>query len=87
MGMTSLLLALAGIITTIIHYANHSIALGVISAILLLFSFILGTKDMKNQEKGDGINAQVVNPALLGHGASSIVLVVCGIMCIIANVR
>ncbi|WP_195543063.1 hypothetical protein [Massiliimalia timonensis] len=87
MGMTSLLLALAGIITTIIHYANHSIALGVISIVLLLFSFILGTKDMKNQEKGEGINAQIFNPALLGHGASSIVLIVCGIMCIIANVR
>ncbi|MGN0179377.1 MAG: hypothetical protein ACI4DY_08065 [Monoglobaceae bacterium] len=87
MGMTSLLLALAGIITTLIHYANHSIAMGVISAILLLLSFILGTKDMKKQEKSGGINAMIFNPGMLGHGASSIVLVVCGIMCIIANVR
>ena len=27
------------------------------------------------------------NPALLGHGISSVVLIVCGIMCAIANIR
>ena len=86
MGMLSLLLAVAGIVTTLVHYSNHNIVLGVITAVLLVVSYILGTADMKKQEKNGGLKTQMFNPALLGHGMSSVVLIVCGIMCVIANV-
>lgn len=85
MGMCSLLLAVGGIVTTIVHYTNHSILLGVVTAVLLVVSYALGTMDMKKQEKDGGINAEMFNPAMLGHGMSSVVLIVCGIMCAIAN--
>ena len=85
--MLSLLLAVAGIVTTLIHYANHGIVMGIISAVLLVVSFVLGTMGMKKQEKNGGVKTNVFNPALLGHGMSSVVLIVCGIMCVIANVR
>ncbi len=87
MGMASLILAAAGIVTTLIHYSTHHIAMGVITAVLLIASFVLGTKDMKTQEKSGGINAAMFNPAMLGHGISSVVFVVCGIMCVIAMIR
>lgn len=86
MGMLSLLLAVAGIVTTLVHYSNHNIVVGVITAVLLVVSYILGTADMKKQEKNGGLKTQMFNPALLGHGISSVVLIVCGIMCVIANV-
>lgn len=86
MGMLSLLLAVAGIVTTLVHYSNHNIVVGVITAVLLVVSYILGTADMKKQEKNGGLKTQIFNPALLGHGMSSVVLIVCGIMCVIANV-
>ncbi|MDD7772193.1 MAG: hypothetical protein PT958_05420 [Firmicutes bacterium] len=86
MGMLSLLLAVAGIVTTLVHYSNHNIVVGVITAVLLVVSYILGTADMKKQEKNGGLKTQMFNPALLGHGMSSVVLIVCGIMCVIANV-
>lgn len=86
MGMLSLLLAVAGIVTTLVHYSNHNIVVGVITAVLLAVSYILGTADMKKQEKNGGLKTQMFNPALLGHGMSSVVLIVCGIMCVIANV-
>lgn len=84
--MLSLLSALAGIVFTIIHYANHSVVMGIMSAILLIVSFVLGTVGMKKQEKNGGIRAYMFNPDMLGHGMSSVVLIVCGIMCIIANI-
>ena len=87
MDALSLVLAVGGIVTTIVHYVNHSIALGIVSAVLLIVSYILGTAGMKMQEKNGGVKANVFNPALLGHGMSSVVLIVCGIMCVIANVR
>lgn len=86
MGMLSLLLAVAGIVTTLVHYSNHNIVVGVITAVLLVVSYIWGTADMKKQEKNGGLKTQMFNPALLGHGMSSVVLIVCGIMCVIANV-
>ena len=86
MGMLSLLLAVAGIVTTLVHYSNHNIVVGVTTAVLLVISYILGTADMKKQEKNGGLKTQMFNPALLGHGMSSVVLIVCGIMCVIANV-
>ena len=85
--MLSLLLAVAGIVTTLIHYANHGIVMGIISAALLVVSFVLGTMGMKKQEKNGGLKTNMFNPALLGHGISSVVLIVCGIMCAIANIR
>lgn len=85
--MLSLLLAVAGIVTTLVHYANHGIAMGIISAVLLVVSFVLGTLGMKKQEKNGGLKTNMFNPALLGHGISSVVLIVCGIMCAIANIR
>ena len=85
--MLSLLLAVAGIVTTLVHYANHGIAMGIISAVLLVVSFVLGTMGMKKQEKNGGLKTNMFNPALLGHGISSVVLIVCGIMCAIANIR
>lgn len=87
MGFVSLILAVAGIVTTIVHYTNHSIVLGIVSAVLLIVSFIAGTVDMKKQEKNGGIRADMFNPGMLGHGMSSVVLIVCGIMCAIANIR
>ena len=86
MGMLSLLLAFAGIVTTLVHYTNHNIVVGVLTAVLLVVSYILGTADMKKQEKNGGLKTQMFTPALLGHGMSSVVLIVCGIMCVIANV-
>ena len=87
MDMLSLFFAVAGIATTLIHYVTHSIAMGIITVILLVVTYILGTSGMKKQEKNGGLKTDVFNPALLGHGMSSIVLIVCGIMCVIANVR
>lgn len=85
--MLSLILAVLGVVTTLVHYANHGIAMGVITVILLIASYILGTSGMKKQEKEGKLKADVFNPALLGHGISSVVLIVCGIMCVIANIR
>ncbi|MGN1306408.1 MAG: hypothetical protein ACI4V3_01915 [Faecousia sp.] len=85
MGMLSLLSAVGGIVTTLVHYSNHSIVLGIISAVLLVVSFVLGTVDMKKQEKNGGVKVEMFNPALLGHGISSVILIVCGIMCLLSN--
>ena len=54
MDALSLVLAVGGIVTTIVHYVNHSIALGIVSAVLLIVSYILGTAGMKKQEKKKG---------------------------------
>lgn len=87
MNMLALLFSVGGIVTTLVHYANHGIFWGIISTILLIFSYILGTIGMKKQTQNGGVKTDVFNPALLAHGISSVVLIVCGIMCIIANVR
>ena len=49
MGILSLLLAIAGITTMMFHYTSHSICLGIITTILLIVSYILGTIGMKKQ--------------------------------------
>ena len=87
MGMISLVLTVVGIVTMIVHYATHSIVLGIVTAVAFIAAYILGTMDMKKQSKGEGIRTDMFNPALLGHGISSVVLIVCGIMCAIANIR
>ena len=87
MGMISLVLTVAGIVTMIIHYVTHNIALGIITAVAFIAAYILGTMDMKKQEKGEGIRTDMFNPALLGHGMSGTLFVVGAIMCIIAWIR
>ncbi len=84
MGIVSLLLAVAGIATTIVHYTNNNMVLGAFSDFFFVVSYVLGTVDMKKQEKNGGINAEMFNPGMLGHGMSSVVFIVCGIMCAIA---
>lgn len=86
MGIASLVLSVAGIVTMMIHYVNHSIALGVVTLIVLAASLALGLMDMKHQEKNGGIKHDMFNPGVLGHGIGGIVLVVGSIMCIISNV-
>lgn len=51
MNLLSLVFAVIGTITTLVHYTNHAISMGVFSFILLLASFVLGTVGMKKQEK------------------------------------
>lgn len=87
MGIVSLALAVAGIVTTLIHYVNHSIILGIVTLIILIASFVTGLLDMRKQTQNGGINHETVNPAVLGHGIASVVLLLGAIMCIIANVR
>lgn len=87
MNLLSLVFAVIGTITTLVHYTNHAISMGVFSFILLLASFVLGTVGMKKQEKNGGVQTEVFNSAMLGHGISSVVLIVCGIMCLIANIH
>lgn len=84
MAILSLILAVIGTILMLIHYATHSIALGILTAIALIAAYIIGTREMKRQRENGGIPTNVFNPALLGHGFSSVVFVVCGIMCLIA---
>jgi hypothetical protein len=87
MGIISLITAVAGFVTTIVHYMNHSVALGVVTAVLLVVSMVTGIMDIKAQNKNGGIDYNKVQPGVLGHGISGIVLLLGGIMCIIANVR
>lgn len=87
MGMISLVLTVVGIVTMIIHYVTHNIALGIITAVAFIAAYILGTMDMKKQSRGEGIRTDMFNPALLGHGMSGTLFVVGAIMCIIAWIR
>ena len=87
MGMISLVLTVVGIVTMIIHYVTHSIVLGIVTAVAFIAAYILGTVDMKKQEKGEGIRTDMFKPALLGHGMSGTLFVVGAIMCIIAWIR
>lgn len=87
MGMISLVLTVVGIVTMIVHYATHSIALGIVTAVAFIAAYILGTMDMKKQSKGEGIRTDMFNPALLGHGMSGTLFLVGAIMCIIAWIR
>jgi hypothetical protein len=48
---------------------------------------VTGIMDIKDQNKNGGIDYNKVQPGVLGHGISGIVLLLGGIMCIIANVR
>ncbi len=87
MGFVSLGLAVVGIVTTLVHYVNHSITLGIITAVALIASVVTGLLDMRKQSANGGINHETVNPAVLGHGIAFVVLLLGGIMCVIANVR
>ncbi len=87
MGFVSLGLAVVGIVTTLVHYVNHSITLGIITAVALIASVVTGLLDMRKQNANGGINLETVNPAVLGHGIAFVVLLLGGIMCVIANVR
>lgn len=87
MGILSLLLAIAGITTMMFHYTNHSIYLGIITTILLIVSYILGTIGMKKQSKSkEGLDVKNFNPYLLAHGISSVTFIIGGIMCFISNI-
>lgn len=87
MGVASLILAVAGIVTTLIHYVNHNIILGIVTAVMLIASLVTGLLDLKKQGANGGVNHETVNPAVLGHGIAFVVLLLGGIMCIIANIR
>ena len=87
MGFVSLGLAVVGIVTTLVHYVNHSITLGIITAVALIASVVTGLLDMRKQNANGGINLETVNPAVLGHGIAFVVILLGGIMCVIANVR
>ena len=86
MGMGSLILAVLGIVATMFHYVTHSIIWGVVCSVLLIASFILGTVEMKRKEKAGDFVSNMYNFAMLGNATSGVVTVVCGIMCVIANV-
>lgn len=85
MGIASLVLALAGIAVTMLHYVDHSVVFGVVAIVLLLSASALGIFGMKRQRKNGGLRASMANPALMGHASAAVTFVVCGIMCIIAN--
>lgn len=85
--MLSFLFAGVGVTCALLHYVNHGRAMGVISLVFLLSAAILGVVGMKRQEKNSGLITDTLNLALLGHAFSSVVLVVCGLMCFIANIR
>ena len=87
MGMISLVLTVVWIVTMIVHYATHSIVLGIVTAVAFIAAYILGTMDMKKQSKGEGIRTDMFNPALLGHGMSGTLFLVGAIMCIISWIR
>lgn len=87
MGIVSLVLSVAGIVTTLIHYVNHNIVLGIVTALLLVASLVTGLLDLKHQRLNGGVNHETVNPAVLGHGIAFVVLLLGGIMCVIANIR
>lgn len=87
MGMISLVLTVVGIVTMIVHYVTHSIVLGIVTTVAFIAAYILGTMDMKKQEKGEGIRTDMFNPALLAHGMSGTLFIVGAIMCIISWIR
>ena len=86
MGIASLLCAVAGIVTMMFHYVNHSIILGIITTVLLIAATVIGLLDMRQQEKNGGIKTEMFNPGLLGHGIGGTVLVVGAILCCISNI-
>lgn len=87
MGIVSLVLSVAGIVTTLIHYVNHNMVLGIITTVMLIASLVTGLLDLKHQRLNGGVNHETVNPAVLGHGIAFVVFLLGGIMCIIANIR
>lgn len=86
MGLGSLILAGLGIVAVMFHYVTHSIIWGVVCSLLLIGAFVLGTVEMKRKEKAGDFVSNMYNFAMLGHGTSGVVIVVCGIMCLIANI-
>ncbi len=85
MGISSLLLTVAGIVCMLIHYATHNIVLGIVTAVAFIAAYILGTVDMKRQSSKGGIRTDMFNPGMLGHGMAGTLVIVGGIMCLISN--
>ncbi|MGN1109552.1 MAG: hypothetical protein ACI4RK_09255 [Oscillospiraceae bacterium] len=86
MGLGSLILAGLGVVAMMFHYVTHGIIWGIVCSLLLIGAFVLGTVEMKRKEKAGDFVSNMYNFAMLGHGVSGVVIVVCGIMCIIASV-
>lgn len=90
MGMCSLILTVVGIVGMILHAAFTNmtaiIVAGILTTVAFVAAYVLGTIDMKRQEKNGGIRVDMFNPALLGHGMSGTLLVVGAIMCLLANI-
>ncbi len=90
MGLFSLVLTVVGIVGMIVHYALSNMTAVVVSGILTTVAFIaayiLGTMEMKRQKKGNGIETDMFNPALLAHGMSGTLFIVGGIICVLANI-
>lgn len=83
MGFVSLILSVGGIVTTLIYHVNSNIILGIISGVLLLAAMLIGQFDMKKQEKNGGINTEMFNPGMLGHGMGGTALILMVVMFII----
>lgn len=86
MGFLSLGLTVVGIAGMLVHFATHSICLGIVTALAFVAAYVTGTMEMKRQSANGGIRVDMFNPALLGHGMSGTLLVVGAIMCILSNV-
>ncbi len=86
MGFVSLILSVGGIVTTLIYHVNSNIILGIISGVLLLAAMLIGQFDMKKQEKNGGINTEMFNPGMLGHGMGGTALILMIVMFIIDRI-
>ncbi len=86
MGILSLLLAVAGIVTTCFYYVKHNIVLGIVTFVILLAALLIGQFDMKKQEKNGGVVTEMFNPGMLGHGMGGTTLIIMIAMFIIDRV-
>ena len=86
MGFLSLILSVGGIVTTLIYHVNSNIILGIVSGVLLLAAMLIGQFDMKKQEKNGGINTEMFNPGMLGHGMGGTALILMIVMFIIDRI-
>ncbi|MGN0379153.1 MAG: hypothetical protein ACI4EU_06160 [Butyrivibrio sp.] len=84
MGIVSLLTALAGLATTLCHYASHSKIMGAVTTALLIVSIITGLVDIKKKNKNGGVDYNKVQPGVIGHAMAFTILLLGGIMCAMA---
>lgn len=84
MGVISLLTAVAGMGTTLYHYASHNKVMGVVNLVILIISLVTGLMDIRKQNKNGGIDYNKFQPGVVGHGIGGIVLVLGSIMCAMA---